>query len=166
MDVRQVLTSQYQAALTILEDCIRACPPDLWIDPQARSQFWQIAYHALFYTHLYLQKSEATFKPWGRHRTDYQYLGPIEWDDNRVPQIGAPFSPNEVLEYLDFCRAEVESRLRSTDFAAPSGFDWLPFNKLELQIYTIRHLQHHNGELSARLSERGIKTHWIVQGDG
>jgi hypothetical protein len=161
MDVRQVLTSQYQAALTMLEDTIRACPPDLWSDPQARSQFWQIAYHALFFTHLYLQESEAAFQPWPKHRPDYQHLGPLAWDNNRVPQIGAPFTQDEVLEFLAFCREEMGRCLRSTDFAAPSGFDWLPFDKLELQIYTIRHLQGHIGELGARLSASGIETHWI-----
>jgi hypothetical protein len=28
----------------------------------------QIAYHALFYTHLYLQPAEADFVPWEHHR--------------------------------------------------------------------------------------------------
>ena len=29
---------------------------------------------------------------------------------------------------------------------AASGFDWLPFSELELQFYTIRHIQQHTGE--------------------
>jgi len=27
-----------------------------------------------------------------------------------------------------------------------SGFDWLPFDKLELQFYNIRHIMQHTGE--------------------
>lgn len=37
---------------------------------------------------------------------------------------------------------------------AASGFEWLPFNKLELQIYSIRHIQQHAGELMERLGTR------------
>jgi hypothetical protein len=164
MDVRKALTSQYLAALAMLEETIRRCPDDLWVDPQTKDQFWQIAYHALFFTHLYLQESQAAFQPWAKHRKDYHNLGPIAWDGNRLPEIGEPYTPGEVLEYLAFCRDEIETRLRATDFAGASGFDWLPFDKLELQIYTIRHLQHHMGELGARLSGRGIEIGWVGAG--
>jgi len=161
-----MLISQYQATLAMLEAAIRRCPADLWIDPQAKDQFWQIAYHALFFTHLYLQESEAAFQPWPKHRPDYEQLGPIRWDNNRLPVIGAPYTQADVLEYLAFCRSEVEANLRHTDFAAPSGFAWLPFTKLELQVYVIRHVQQHIGELAARLSGRSIEIRWIEQGDG
>jgi hypothetical protein len=166
MNMHAAIASQYQAALSMLETTIRRCPADLWIDPQAKDQFWQLAYHALFFTHLYVQESEAAFQPWPKHRPDYEQLGPIRWDNNRLPQIGAPYTPEDVLEFLTFCRSEVEANLPRTDFAAPSGFAWLPFTKLELQIYTIRHVQQHTGELAARLSGRGIEIRWIGQGDG
>ncbi|MCB9122287.1 MAG: hypothetical protein H6640_21400 [Caldilineaceae bacterium] len=49
-----------------------------------------------------------------------------------------------------------------TDLSAPSGFDWLPMNKLELQIYSMRHLQQHAGELMERLGSRaGIDVPWV-----
>ena len=45
---------------------------------------------------------------------------------------------------------------------APSGFEWLPFNKPELQFYNIRHIQHHTGELCERLGVMGeIEVPWI-----
>jgi hypothetical protein len=164
MDIRKALTSQYLAALAMLEETIQCCPTDLWVDPQAKDQFWQVAYHALFYTHLYVQESGATFTAWPKHRKEYHYLGPIGWDNNRLPEIGEPYTQAEVLEYLAFCRDEVETRLSQTDFAGPSGFEWLPFDKLELQVYVIRHLQMHIGELAARLSGRGIEIGWIGVG--
>ncbi|HNS50851.1 MAG TPA: hypothetical protein PKO09_06665 [Anaerolineae bacterium] len=37
---------------------------------------------------------------------------------------------------------------------AGSGFHWLPFSKLELRHYSIRHLQQHTGELMERLGAR------------
>jgi hypothetical protein len=45
---------------------------------------------------------------------------------------------------------------------AASGFDWLPFGKLELQFYTIRHIQQHTGELMERLGSRaGVEVNWV-----
>ena len=164
IDMRKAVTSQFLAALAMLEQAIQRCQPDLWVDPQAKDQFWQIAYHALFYTHLYLQESEATFRPWVKHRKDYHLLGPIPWEGNRMPAIGEPYTQAEVLEYLAFCREEGQARLAEMDFAAPAGFEWLPFSKLELQIYIIRHLQQHTGELGARLSGRGIEIGWVGAG--
>ena len=55
-----------------------------------------------------------------------------------------------MLEYLDLCRQQVDMRTRQLDLDASSGFQWLPFGKLELQFYTIRHLQQHAGELMER----------------
>ncbi len=160
-DMRKAVSSQFLAALAMLEQTIHRCPPDLWIDPQAKDQFWQIAYHALFYTHLYLQESEATFRPWPKHRKDYHLLGPIPWEGNRLPEIGAPYTQAEVLEYLAYCRSEGQAKLAEVNLGGPSGFAWLPFSKLEAQIYLIRHLQQHIGELGAHLSGRGIEIDWV-----
>jgi hypothetical protein len=45
---------------------------------------------------------------------------------------------------------------------APSGFPFLPFNKLELQFYNIRHTQHHTGQLADRLRNAiNIGTPWV-----
>jgi hypothetical protein len=46
--------------------------------------------------------------------------------------------------------------------AETSGFDWVPPSKLALQCYTIRHLQHHAGELSERLGrDTGVEANWV-----
>lgn len=43
-----------------------------------------------------------------------------------------------------------------------SGFKWLPVNKFELQLYTIRHLQQYAGELMERLGAGAqIDVAWI-----
>jgi hypothetical protein len=48
------------------------------------------------------------------------------------------------------------------DLEAESGFNWLPFDKLELQIYNIRHIQQHTGELYERLGTSGsIELSWV-----
>ena len=63
MNTKEVIRSQYQASLEMLAQAIFKCPQSLWADPQDKNQFWHIAYHALFYTHLYLQASEEEFPP-------------------------------------------------------------------------------------------------------
>jgi hypothetical protein len=48
------------------------------------------------------------------------------------------------------------------DLEAASGFFWLPFDKLELQFYTIRHIQQHTGELMERLGTRAnVEIDWV-----
>ncbi len=57
------------------------------------------------------------------------------------------------------------ARTAALDTAAPeSGFFWLPFGKLELQFYNIRHLQHHTGELFERLGAVGVTLDWVGRG--
>jgi hypothetical protein len=48
------------------------------------------------------------------------------------------------------------------DLEAQSGFYWLPFGKLELQFYNIRHIQQHTGELCERVGAIGdIEVEWV-----
>jgi hypothetical protein len=155
MSTRSVIAGQYRAALAMLEQTIAACPEPLWLDRTPRNAFWHIAYHTLFYTHLYAQDSEAAFVPWPKHREQCQFLGPLPWPPHALPAIGEPYHRSEVLEYLAVCRDEVSRRVATVDLeAAVSGFDWLPFGKLELQLYNIRHVQHHTGQLIDRLAAR------------
>jgi hypothetical protein len=106
--------------------------------------------------------SGKEFVPWSKHRTEYEFLGPLPWPPHKEPDIGEPYTRPEILEYLDLCRNEVQERVPLLDLQAGSGFDWLPFDKLELQFYNIRHLQHHTGQLVDRLRTReGIGVGWV-----
>ena len=165
MNTSAVIVSQYLAALEMLHAAIAACPAELWNDPADAPPTWHVAYHALFYAHLYLQASEQTLTPWAQHRPEYQFMGPLPWPPHALPQIGAPYTPAEVQEYLALVQQEVRERVPATDLAGPSGFAWLPFSKLELLLYELRHLQQHTGELMERLSARaGVTLPWVGQG--
>jgi hypothetical protein len=162
MNYSQIIISQYQAALEMLKETITKCPESIWNSPVDKTKFWHIAYHALFYTHLYLQDTEQAFKPWAKHRQEYQFIGQTPWPPHAPPKIGEPYDKESLLEYLAFCRQQVEERVPQLDLEAASGFSWLPFGKLELQIYTIRHLQQHTGELMERLGARAdVEIHWV-----
>jgi hypothetical protein len=162
MDLSKAIRSQYLSALEMLKQTIVECPESIWNDPSDKTKFWHIAYHALFYTHLYLQENEQAFTPWSKHRQEYQYIGQLPWPPHSAPQIGEPYDRETVLEYLAFCQQQVTERVPQLDLEATSGFDWLPFGKLELQFYTIRHIQQHTGELMERLGTRAkLELGWV-----
>lgn len=162
MNITAVIRAQYGAALEMLRLAIVQCPDELWDDPHDKNPFWHVAYHALFYAHFYLQKTEADFTPWAKHLSGYNFLGPTPWPPHEPPKIERAYTRAEMLEYLLLCLAQADEILPQLDLSAASGFSWLPFNKLELQFYSIRHIQQHAGQLMERLSVRaGIEVDWV-----
>jgi hypothetical protein len=164
-DILHTVARQFRASLSMLGQAVELCPEALWLATDHKNRYWHIAYHTVFYTHLYLQATLEEFTPWVKHRADSQYLGPRPWAPGEVHVVEPPYTKQEVLEYLDFSRAEVEARVPKVDLAAPSGFHWLPFNRLEVQFYSIRHIQHHTGQLADRLrAATNLGVEW-VRGD-
>ena len=153
MDLHQIIESQYQATLAMLQEAIEKCPDAMW-NGLERNRFWHIAFHALFYTHLYLQDAEENFVPWPKTRDRYPSFS--------LPRTEEPYYKEDMLEYAEFCKREVKERVASLDLDGASGFHWLPFSKTELQLYNIRHTQHHAGQLSDRLTTGpGISVRWV-----
>jgi len=162
MNTKQIIRSQYLAALEMLKQAVEKCPDSIWNTPEDMNKFWHVTYHALFYAHLYLQDTEKDFRPWENHREKYQYMGPLPLPPNDLPKIGEPYAKQDMLVYLAFVQSQVQERLPLLDLEAESGFEWLLFGKLELQFYNIRHIQHHAAELYERLGARaGIDLDWI-----
>jgi hypothetical protein len=155
METKPIIQSQYRASLAMLAQAIEKCPEPLWVDATYQNPFWHVAYHVLFYTHLYLQPTEGDFVPWAKHRDGITFLKPSAGD-------ALPYTRQELLEYLDLCLEQVEIQVNALDLDAESGFYWLPFNKLELQFYNIRHIMQHTGELCERLGAHGeIEVAWV-----
>ena len=162
MDTIEIIQSQYHAALEMLKQAITLCPDELWNEETHENRFWHISYHVLFYTHLYLQDREEDFVPWSKHQDESQFLGLLPWPPHAEPKAAEPYSKEAVLEYLELSRNGVDDRVTSLDLDAPSGFPWLPFGKMELQLYNLRHIQHHVGQLADRLrTEKGISIDWV-----
>ncbi len=92
-DIRAVIASQYSAALAMLEQAVTLCPEAVWDDRKSGANpAWHVAYHALFYTHLYAQPAESDFRPWPKHRAE----------SHSLDQDSAPYTRDEILEYLAF----------------------------------------------------------------
>jgi hypothetical protein len=156
------LARQFLAALAMLRTAIEKCPEALWVDAEDLNRYWHIAYHALFYTHFYLQAGEAEFQPWVQHRAGSQYLGR---KPGAAEDADLPYSREEALAYCDFCCAEIAAKLPLFPLDGDSGFYWLKFSKLELHLYNLRHLQHHTGQLADRLRTRAdIGVPWAKSG--
>ena len=153
--VRAALKSQYHAALAMLGEAIRRCPDEVWTARDHKNAFWQVAYHTLFFTHLYLQREEAAFRPWEGHRASAQYpdgiAGPPD-PESDLPLLPEPYTKDDVLAYWRFCEEMVDNAVDALDVFAPeSGFHWYAIPKLEHQMVNIRHIQHGAAQLADRL---------------
>ena len=153
MDLSAILISQYLASLEMLKQTITMCPDSMWNAESDKNKFWQVAYHALFFVHEYLQESAATAVPWPKHRHGYE--------DFPAPEGGEPYDKETLLEYLAFCQQEVVGRVPQLKLEAPEGFgdDLIT---MELQIFSLRHLMQHTGELMERVgAQTGAEIDWV-----
>ena len=158
--VKSIL-SQYRASLAMLRQAIELCPDDLWLASNYCNRYWHIAYHALFYAHLYVSASEAEFTPWEKHRPACRRLG----ESTEKDPLPDPYSKIDVLDYHRICCDEIEHKVPKLPLDEPSGFDWLPFNRLELHFYNIGHMRQHTGQLAERLrTVCGIGITWVRHG--
>src|SRR4029453_8665000 len=114
---RSVLKSQYHAALAMLREAVERCPADEWSNADHKNAFWQVAYHTLFFTHLYLQRDEAAFRPW-KHQQNVQHpdgiAGPPD-ANSKLPLIADPYAKAQVLEYWEFCDGLVDTAVDGLD---------------------------------------------------
>jgi DinB family protein len=154
MDInyRTIVWKQYGAAIDMLEDAIRLCPDHLWTavlwkdtDDVQYGQFWFVAYHALFWVDLYLTGSREGFAP------------PPPFIRGRLPD--QPYTKDQILAYLGECRKKCQSTIEAlTDEKAQQRcvFEWMEPSFLELQIYAMRHVQEHAGQLSLFLGQHDV----------
>lgn len=164
--VRYVLKSQNRAALQMLKKAIEECHEELWLRQDQANAFWQLAYHTVFFAHLYLQTDSASFRPWEHHQANVQHEDGIAGrpdPNSSLPLIPEPYTRPQVLEYLKFCMDHVDEWIDAFDpLRRESGFHWYKVSKLEHQMISIRHIQHGAAQLAARLrSELGIGISWV-----
>jgi hypothetical protein len=143
--LKQIVVAQFEAALAMLKQCVEACPLDHWEGKIANETFRWNAYHALFFTDLYLSPSNESFE-----LRDLNKRG----GDERGSEACAGLSRDDLLAYiplvhqkmLDAIAAETEETM-----TGPSGFSWYNVTRAEFYLVNIRHIQHHAAQLSAYL---------------
>jgi len=161
-----MISRQYAAAIQMLRLAIEACPESRWDDRSEGSPFWHLAYHALFFADLYLSKSEKAFQPRAFHDDKTQFL-PGDYEDF-AGIVGTPeraFARDQLLEYADHCLAkcrETFATLTEERALERCGFWWYELNVGEFLLNSLRHTQHHAGQLVLLLRRRAdIGVDWL-----
>ena len=171
---RTMLWKQFGAAIDMLDNAVMACPDSLWRqpvwhDPSApsqRTEFWYVVYHALFWLDLYLFGSEEGFAPPASFIL-------VEQDDSASPLPNQPYSRDELRAYLasvrEKCRTTIET-MTDEQALQSVNFDWISdgdvVSYVELQLYSMRHIQEHAAQLSLLLGEHGVqpdRIDWVAR---
>jgi len=142
--LNQILTAQFEAALCMMHQCIKACPEQEWEGKIANQTFREAAYHTLFFVDFYLSPSQDAFALRDLHKVG---------GDERGDAVSLGLSKTETLDYLTICLEKARETLASESagiLEGPCGFP-RKLSRGELHIYNIRHIQHHTGQLSAYL---------------
>jgi hypothetical protein len=166
MDMRQALKEQYHAGLAMLAQCVTHCPEGLWLEGAHPRTFWRIAFHAAFFTHLYMGQNEEAFQPWpGRREGIHQGLwsSPSDVEPYELSEGADIYQKTEMLDYIRFVDGLVDSTVDQLDLDTDdSGFAWYKnISKMSHQLMSLRHIQGHVGQLSELLMQREIDIDWV-----
>ena len=148
---------QFGAAIDMLDDAISACPERLWsavlwedLEDPRYGQFWFVAYHTLFWLDLYLHGATET-------GTSEGFAPPPPFIRGGLPE--RPYTKGEVLSYLEQCRQKCHAVIQElTDEKANEicKFAWMEPTFVELQLYSMRHVQEHAAQLNLVLGQHGV----------
>ena len=143
---------QFGAAIDTLEDAINLCPDELWTttlwedeDDARYGQFWYLAYHTLSWLDLFLTGKREGFTP------------PAPFIRGALPD--KPYAKDDVHNYLKQCRQNCKNTIESlTDEKANQlcTFEWMELTFVELQLYSMRHVQEHAAQLNLVLGQKGV----------
>lgn len=145
---KDVLWNQFGAAIDMLENAIRECPDDLWHSTTREPYFWYLAYHTLFYLDLYLSDTRDGFAPPPPFTlSELDAEGPLP---DRV------YDKEELLSYLEHCRAKARARISPLTPAFANQicrYGWIELTTIEALLYNMRHVQHHAAQLNLLLRQ-------------
>ncbi len=167
---QSMIARQFAAAIQMIRLAIEACPEDLWDDRTDGSPFWHLAYHALFFTDLYLSDDEKSFQAMDFHEDKTHFLpGDYKEFGGIVTTPEKAYTRDQLLDYaghcLRICR-ETFDKLTDDRSLERCGFWWYELNTGEFLLNNLRHAQHHAGQLTLLLRRRaGIGIDWFGSED-
>ena len=165
--LKSVLSRQYEATLCTLGICVDRCPPELWQAKVARYPFSQVVFHTLIGADLNIGTAdEQEFRRQAFHLENPEFFGDYEQLEDREPVCIYEKPP--IKKYLAFVRDKaVKTMAKETaeSLAAPCQFSYRKLSRAELQVYSIRHIQHHSAQLTLRLRlDAGVDVPWVGAG--
>jgi len=165
---KNALIGQYEAALSMLNDCIRQCPDDKWEANVNNFPFWHVAYHTLFYTDMYLSPDLESYKPPDHYRENYQFFGRLPNPPHEPIVVDIVYDKETILAYVDHCREKIAGAIQAEtpeSLAGPSGFWWYHIPRSEFHLNNIRHVQHHAAQMIQFLRQSAdIGIGWVQSG--
>ena len=147
-ETKQLIWGQFGAAIDTLENAIRACPANLWSDQSRFHQVWYMTSHTLFWLDYYLTEDTDDFnppEPFGLEELDPAGVIPAR-----------PYSKDELLTYLEYCRQKCRETIRTmTEQRATKlrKFKKADLTHAELLLYNMRHVQHHAAQINLLLRQ-------------
>ena len=158
---KQLISDQFEASLCTLDACVAVCPPEHWEGRIGHCPFWRVAYHTLFFVDMYLSADEQSFVPPEFDRPGVHGLPA----DEAEASSEVPYLKDVVAAYIEHCRQKVRQTISAETQASlekPSGFPWYPMSRGEHHLTSIRHIQHHAGQLCAYLRRHtDVEVDWI-----
>jgi len=157
------LWRQFDIAIDTLENALVTCPDSLWTQrlwrvppddpiPPGFAEFWNVAYHTLFWLDLYLTGSrEEEFAP----------PAPFTWVELDPVWVlpARPYTKEELLAYLASTRQRGHATLvaltgeRARQIVDYPWAEGHAVSFLELQMYNMRHVQEHAAQLHLFLGQ-------------
>ena len=154
---REALWEQFGGSLAMLERAIDACPESVWTGAAGSRTFWHLAYHTLFFTDVNFSGTTDGFSPPAPFT-----LTELDPRDVRPERT---YTKAELLEYARYVREKGRATIESlTDLEAVRAIElpWLRIKFGELMLYSLRHVQHHTGQLNLVLRQSGIEApDWV-----
>lgn len=154
---RDATLGQLHAALRTLAECVERCPDEVWTESVYELKFCQAAFHALFFTDLYLGNSFDELKQQAFHKQHASVFRDYEEYSPKKPEC--EYERAWVKLYVQHCRDKathvINAETKET-LVQEIGFEWLDITRAEMHIYTLRHLEHHAAQLILRLRQQGV----------
>ncbi len=157
---------QFAAAIQMVRSAIEACPDELWDDRTEGTPFWHLSYHALFFADFYLSDDAEAFQPRDFH-TDKAHFLPGDYGEFGGPVATPPeaLGRSQLLGYAEHCLRKCDEtfeKLTMERALERCGFWWYELNVGEFLLNSLRHTQHHAGQLALVLRRRaGAGVEWL-----
>ncbi|TDO83956.1 hypothetical protein EV143_101399 [Flavobacterium chryseum] len=154
-ELKEMLWKQFGAAIDMLESSILVCPESFW----DKKEFWYSVYHTVFWLDYYSSTEPDAFSP-------PEPFTLSEFDQNGIlPE--RLYSKEELLEYLEFARKKsfflidgLNEETSKERFISKKK----NYNRIEMIIYSMRHVQHHVGQLNLLLRQNeDVAGKWVSQ---
>lgn len=148
---KEAVWGQLGGAIGSLEAAIDACSAEVWGEKVGPHEFWYLAYHTLFWLDYYLNEPGEAFAP--PEPFTLAEMDPAGVYPDRV------YSKDELKKYLEHGRAKAHAVLAAmTDERARRvrKMYWGEITEAELLLQSVRHVQHHTGQLQLLLRQGGV----------